>query len=447
MIKSKDLLEKLVETAIVSSRVSGGREKVLILNYIRNQLQTYNREEYLPVSSRLCLAELMTWQDRLDEALELCNSIIDEYTFHQDAYLQKSKILIQMGSIGKAEEILSIIQKANPHSAIFQRYVAMCKFQSGRLTEGWEDARAAFNFGNLKIRYNNMKRWTGEDLHNKTIVISMLDIRGGGDEIFFCSALPKIIEKAKLCFIETEPRAFSLYKSSFSKSVVFNRGTEPWVEMGLSIDYHLWARELPAYFFRKESDFPNSPGYLKLAFSEQKHWSEKVNKVSDNKKKIGICWTSLNVTGPAQPFVSNLLDWEPILTLPDSVFINMHCLDGKEEVIAAEKKFNLKLIQFREADFKNSFEHIAGMASACDLIISVATTNGSVIPGALGLNVIEIRPSFNSISMDGLPWYPNHQRVYKPWNISYVSKLRDIADQIREWTPDKPVPKIRSTNL
>ena len=87
------------------------------------------------------------------------------------------------------------------------------------------------------------------------------------------------------------------------------------------------------------------------------------------------------------------------------------------------------------------------MASACDLIISVATTNGSVIPGALGLNVIEIRPSFNSISMDGLPWYPNHQRVYKPWNISYGSKLRDIADQIKEWTPDKPVPKIRSSNL
>ena len=68
----------------------------------------------------------------------------------------------------------------------------------------------------------------------------------------------------------------------------------------------------------------------------------------------------------------------------------MHCLDGKEEAIA-EKKFNLKIIQFREADFKNSFEHIAGMASACDLINSVATTNGSVIPGALGLNVIEIR--------------------------------------------------------
>ena len=258
-------------------------------------------------------------------------------------------------------------------------------------------------------------------------------------------SIEMIINKIENNNIGKSKIQYKLRDATFSRQRYWGEPIPIYYKDGIPQNIDL--EHLPLKLPEVDNFLPTKNGDSPLGNSKSWAWSEKVNKVSMNKKKIGICWTSLNVAGPNQPFVSNLLDWEPILTLHDSVFINMHCLDGKEEVVAAEKKFNLKLIQFQEADFKNSFEHIAGIASACDLIISVATTNGSVIPGALGLRVIEVRPSFNSISMDGLPWYPNHQRIYKPWNISYGSKLRDIADEIREWTPDKPVPKIMSANV
>ena len=109
----------------------------------------------------------------------------------------------------------------------------------------------------------------------------------------------------------------------------------------------------------------------------------------------------------------------------------MHLLDGEEEVRLAEKKLNIELLNIAEADFLSRFDHVAGVAKACDLVITMATT-ASNIAGSVGANVIEIRPSYTSVCMDVLPWYPNHQRVFREWDQSYGGLMDSVSQLAKE---------------
>ena len=421
---------RLAERYIKLIKDSGRLENIPKLNaaeeLLRNRFGNSNQAK----RSKLLLAELLSWRDSLSEALSLCEEIIEYFGFNQDALFQKAIILIQMGDLIEAEKILEILQKANPCSSIFQRYQAMCKFQTDRISEGWEDAKLAFNFSNLRIRYDNLVPWSGEDFRKAVVVVSMLDVRGGGDEIMFSSALALLIEEVELCFIETDLRSFELYTSSFEDCIIFVKGNEPWKEMGIDVDFHIWSRELAPYFFSSSEKFQNKPGYLRISSNQQKHWNTKINSLGEGKKKIGICWTSLNRIGPNQPCTSVLSDWGPIFKIPDSMFINLHSLDGEDEVESAKKEFSIDFINVEGADFLNCFDHVAGVAKACDVVLALPTTVSN-IDGAVGARVIELRPSYTPYCMDVLPWYPNHQRYYRTWDQSYREAIERAAKEVR----------------
>ena len=86
-------------------------------------------------------------------------------------------------------------------------------------------------------------------------------------------------------------------------------------------------------------------------------------------------------------------------------------MDGWAEIKSVEDRFGIKIHTIEEADYFNKFHHMAGLANACDYIISAATTNG-MIAFCSNENSIEIRPRYTSLYFDVLPWHPKHKRYY-----------------------------------
>jgi tetratricopeptide (TPR) repeat protein len=388
----------------------------------------------LSLIAKLPLAEILTWLNRLDEALQLCNEIIKLKGFDQDALLQRTLIKIQKNNLDSAIVDINVLLAIDPYNALCHRLRAMCLFQMDRIPDGWHEAITAFNFKFLKIRYPDLPRWQGEDITNKTLVLTMLDIRGGGDEIMFASVLPRIIDKAKICFIETDQRSFKLFQQSFPEATVFCRGEQPWINQNIKIDFHSWVREQAAHLFTDSRDFPKKGGYLKLDHYDLNTWKRKLNSIDKQKTKrtlkIGICWRSFHSIGPNMPYCSNLSDWEPIFTLPNTTFINLHDLDGADEVLNVKTQFGINIHSVEGANLRNNFDHIAGIAKSCDAVIAVPTTASMIASGA-GANVFQLRGQNSAICMDVLPWFPNQKNYSRNWDEDWSKPILKITNDIR----------------
>ena len=417
-------------------------------NQMLDNVKKYPREEMLPqlmqakkyyshalqinptsTAAKLPLIEILTWLDDLETAKSLCIETSSEYKFFFDATLLKIFINIQMGEFEPALADLEIMQKINSHSSILLRLKAMCYFQLDRIPEGWINASKAFNFKNLEIRYRNLTRWNGEDIRGKTLVLTMLDIRGGGDEIMFASILKEVIKITKKCFIETEERAHDLFVQSFPNAIIFCKGQQPWSENNIKVDFHCWIRELSPYFYKDHRNFPKQNQYLKLEQKNIEVWKNKIKKIKENKYTVGICWRSLHSVGPNRPMCTSIMDWAPVLKIPNIDFINLHDLDGSDEVRTAENIFGIKIHSIDEADFRHNFGHVAGIAKSCDVVITVPST-ASIIARAMGANVFHLQSEYTALCMDILPWFPDQNLYTRRWDEDWSRPIQAIAKDL-----------------
>ena len=381
-------------------------------------------------AAKLPLIEILIWLDDLVLAKSLCEEISSENKFFFDATLLKIFINIQMGKLKSALADLEVMRKINPYSSILPRLEAMCYFQLEDIPKGWIRANEAFNYKQLKVRYPNLTSWKGEDIGDKTLVLTMLDIRGGGDEVMFASILNEVIKKTKKCFIETEERAYDLFVQSFPNAIVFGKGQQPWLEDNTKVDFHCWVRELTPYLYRDRCDFPKKSQYLNLDSKNLEYWVNIIKKIKNKKYTIGICWRSLHSVGPNRPMCTSIMDWEPVFKIPNIDFINLHDLDGSEEVKTAEKMFGVKIHSIDEADLRHKFDHVAGIAKACDAVITVPST-ASILARAIGANVFHLQSEYTALCMDILPWFPDQNLYTRRWDESWHRPIQEIARDLK----------------
>ena len=382
------------------------------------------------IAAKLPLIEILTWLDDLVAAKSLCEEILSETNNFFDATLLKIFINIQMGDLKPALTDLEIMQKINPYSSILPRLEAMCYFQSGDIPKGWIKANDAFNYKQLKIRYPGLTPWNRENIRDKTLVLTMLDIRGGGDEVMFASILKEVIKETKKCFIETEERAYDLFVQSFPEAIVFGKGQQPWLEANTKVDFHCWVRELTPYLYRDHCDFPKKSQYLNLDSKNLKSWVNIIKKIKNKKYTVGICWRSLHSVGPNRPMCTSIMDWEPVFKIPNIDFINLHDLDGSEEVKTAETMFGIKIHSIDEANLRHKFDHVAGIAKACDAVITVPST-ASILARAVGANVFHLQSEYTALCMDILPWFPDQNLYTRRWDEDWSRPIQEIARDLK----------------
>jgi len=286
----------------------------------------------------------------------------------------------------------------------------------GDLEAGWAEYehRNAKGLARAITYRNRIRRWTGEDLTGKTLLVCAE--QGLGDQILFASCLPDVIEPAGEVVIECEERLVPLFARSFPTAHVhpYNAVKREgrwvfeyqWLEGRYSPDFQIPMGSLPGLLRRSLADFPDRRSYLQADEQQVAGWQARLAELGPG-PKVGICWRSGLLTPERRKEYLALTDWAPILRLPGVHFVNLQYDECTGELAEAETALGVRIHDFPALDQKNDLDGVAALIAALDAVISAPTTVSN-ISGALGVPTLRLmrERGFTTLGTDGEPFQP-----------------------------------------
>jgi tetratricopeptide (TPR) repeat protein len=300
----------------------------------------------------------------------------------------------------------------------------------GNLVKGWE----YYNFGFEKsIPFNQRRKpsrdfncptWKGDKVSNKTIMVWRE--QGLGDEILFLSMIPDLKSIFSNIIIECDVRLISIIKRSFP----YVTAREQQVLDIEDYDFQIPMGSLCQYFRSDISDFNKSKNYLTPKKCENFHINQFFQSNS-NKLIIGICWRSGNLNLQRNNNYIPLIEWDDIFKIPNACFVNLQYGECEEEIIEAEKKFNIKIARWSDVDLKNDLDLVFSIINSVDLVVT-AVTAVSPMSFSIGKLTLVFQPALSWINLGEkkYPWSKNI-RIFTPaLGKSIKSTLIKISEYI-----------------
>jgi tetratricopeptide (TPR) repeat protein len=341
--------------------------------------------------------------------------------------------------LGRLPEAIASYDRAlalRPDFALAAFHRALTHLLLGDYWRGWD----SYELRQLNKDYpkhpETYPRWRGSPLAGSTLVIYRE--QGLGDEIMFASCLPQIMEMAKHCVVECEPRLLGIFRRSFPAATVYAStpdGSLPPEIAELKPDFAIPAGSVPRFIRRELGEFPRHQGYLKADPERVARWRERLAQPGPG-LKVGISWTGgVRKTRRALRSIA-LEQWLPILATPGVRFVSLqYTADAGAAVTALHQQHGIRIEHWAEAI--DDYEETAAITCALDLVISVCT---AVIHlgGALGRPVWVMAPYSPEwrygFSGDTMPWYPSVRifrqpafGVWDPVTTSVAAELRRLA--------------------
>jgi len=368
---------------------------------------------------------------RLQEALASYNKAIQIRSDYAEAYSNRGVVLQDMGQL---EEALASCDKAiqiRPDYAEAHWNLSLVSLLLGDFKNGWRE----YEYGKL-IKKNSRrvphgvmyKVWGGESIVNKTIFVATE--QGIGDEVFFASVIPDLIDKhPRKIILECDCRLELLFARSFPDASVRGKRTETnkaWLKEFGNIDFQIAIGSLPKFFRQDLSDFPLRKSFLLPHNGLKKKWRNRYNDLGDG-MKVGISWRggSSKILRTNRSIGLEIL--RPIL-LSNAFFINLQYGNCVDEIAEFKESSGVNVHDWDDADPLTDLENFAAEISELDLVISV--DNSTVhFAGALGIPVWMLTP----FSPD---WRWMTRRKDSPWyktiRLFRQKKFGDWYDVIDE---------------
>lgn len=334
------------------------------------------------------------------------------------AYFSKNRLHEALEKFEHARRIKPDFNRAVSHQA-------MLLFLLGRLAEAWTLHRRRFALAGVKIdphgRFSQAV-WNGESLSGKSLLV--WTEQGLGEEILQASMFNDARAAVTHLTVECTPRVFRLFQRSFPDIAFLPRlNPSRASDAAVDADYQIAAGDLGGIFRQDFSAFPRHEGYLapdtaKVAELRQKY------RDGAHKRIVGISWASYNVDLGKEKTLS-LLDFGPILRIPNVTFVNLQYQSSPDEVAAVERALGIRILTDETIDPLGDLDGVAAQIAAMDLVISVSNTTVHVA-GALNIPVWNIVPAYNASGM----WHWFHDVAESPWYPSmkiYRRRERDAA--------------------
>ncbi len=371
------------------------------------------------------LAVTINDQERTEEAIEIYKSILVSHPEHEGTWVNigvavastgdldnaeifyrealrlkpnsisaltnLSELLAQNGDFEGALKLIDKALKRDKRNAIIRYNRGELLLTVGRLKEGWFelDYGAQNRKDRQNIYHHTLKRWNGEDLSGKKILLSCE--QGIGDQVRYLNCVDDIIEQAEHVFIETEPRLVNIISRTYPKATV--KALDHKKIANQSHFYYDW----PVNDLDYASSMLHLYGYLKpdiesfsqksrLLVTDQKldqKWQTKIDKIS-NGLKVGICWRSAQRSLSRDMHYLDIMDWGPILTQENVTFFSLMYDQCDQEIKEVLEKFGVDIINFSELDYKNDIDQVFSLTKQMDVVISVNSAPAS-FSGVLGI--------------------------------------------------------------
>jgi hypothetical protein len=128
----------------------------------------------------------------------------------------------------------------------------------------------------------------------------------------------------------------------------------------------------------------------------------------EGKRICGLSWISKNQEVGEDKSL-RLADLQPLLELPDVVFVDLQYGDTGAEREALQESTGIEVRRIPEIDNFNDLDGLAALMEACDVVVTVSNTTAH-LAGSLGRPLMVMLPE-----AFGLVWYWHAGRMDSPW--------------------------------
>lgn len=343
--------------------------------------------------------------------------------------------------LGRPAEATASYEKAlalRPDVVLPAFHLALTHLLLGDYRRGWGNYELRKLDKDYPARAEAHPQWDGAPLAGRTVLIRRE--QGLGDEIMFASCLPQMIEMAKHCIVECEPRLLGIFRRSFPAATVYPTspdGALPGEIAKLDIDLAVAAGSIPRFVRKQLGDFPRHHGYLAADPKRVSEWRERLSLLVPG-LKVGFSWQG-GVRKTRRALRSLRLDQcLPLLKTPAVRFVSLqYTPDAGAALAALREEHGVRIEHWAEAI--DDYENTAALVCALDLVISVCTAVVH-LGGALARPVWVMAPSIPEwrygFSGDTMPWYPSVKIFrqpalgeWEPVTSAVAAELSSLADK------------------
>jgi tetratricopeptide (TPR) repeat protein len=329
------------------------------------------------------------------------------------------------------ESALKMPELTQNERDLINYYVSYSYLSTGRLEEGWDHYEYGFNLLLPKGAARSSRKfvqaqWDGNLMGEGRLLI--WTEQGVGDEILFSTILDDFKSSSLEIILECDLRMVELYKRKYPKFQVrpelLNKDRFALLN---DFDSHCSFGSLSRFLRRSFIKFPSKINSFILDVDIDKDIKNKLKPLK-NKKLVGICWRSGMLTVERNSNYTSLMDWGPIFNNSSEFnFINLQYGECENEIIEAEKKFNIEIYRWSDLDLKNNLDSVFSLISNLDFVISVGTAV-CAMSGAMNIKTyLMMKNSWTLLGQtECFPWFPS----IKPYISKPMGHVAELIAQV-----------------
>ena len=168
--------------------------------------------------------------------------------------------------------------------------------------------------------------------------------QGVGDTINWSFLLPFITRQAKHCILECQEKLIPLLTRSFPEAEVkaVDRSRDKQRD---DFDIHLPMGSLYKNFMEEVFINKKVNAYLVPDPDRVNYWRERLTSLGKG-PYIGIAWKSSNMSSGRLPNYAPILEWSPVLKIPDVTFINLQYKDFKDDLAKVKDELGVTAVSY-----------------------------------------------------------------------------------------------------
>jgi tetratricopeptide (TPR) repeat protein len=342
------------------------------------------------------------------------------------AYNNYGNVIREMGYPDRAIGFLLNAIAINENDSVAQFNLAVAYLLSGNLEQGWPQYERRWKFEHLngKLPQLPQPRWEGQDLTDKTIMVT--GEQGHGDSIQFCRFIEQLVLLGATVYFAVDNNLKPLFTASFASSRVIILEPEDTMP---AIDYWSPVMSLPGYLTITYKNLPHKLQYLTPSQTKIQSWAKRLG--LKKHLRVGFCWSGRRDSWINQ---HKAIPFDKMLALikrnPDYEWVNLQVDSSAEE----ETQLSLAGVTAYPASIGN-WDDTAGLVHHLDVVIAVDTAVGH-LAGAMGRPFWLPLNKFGQdwrwlLNRNDSPWYPSC-RIFRQQSIgNWDSPLEQIHNNLK----------------